>query len=563
MKTVSLNEKLYKEHLIGTKILTKENVKFIFEVFNVKGVSKCRKFALVENKVFDIQNKTFIESDNLLTESSNWEDVYLLLEEDGEKKNRSVLTWWADLGQNLISVGSVVANVFVPGSGLAIEVTNALIYMLRAYYTKNDSDLQNALLLNGVITAGFAIYGAGFGGGASVALKAMISSGKLAAGLAAKGLVFILGKIGLVFKWILNFFTFGASNWVLRQIARFVPALKPPKGLKGAEARKYITQQLGKPLDAIQKRLTDYINKLLKKAAISNLAGKEGFEAFFNEAAKKGTALSIAQGKAAELLAKMNYTAGKAVTINGVKGTIKSIGADGTIFYTVKGATKGSMISATVFLEGVLQTKTFKDYVKLVFGNPSTQALGARFLSGFKFGSNGNIENVDVEKMPKVDIADKIAAENISVDMGAEVAGYEGDTQEYTVKNEVSAIQTALASLGKDLGSTGVDGKYGPITKAAINSVEEELGVAETTGAITAQTVANIASALVKANKKEEAKELAKNAISDAKVKAEVEKMISGSTNYLKNMLNSIIPVSENISKEMSFSEKYKATFGL
>ena len=59
------------------------------------------------------------------------------------------------------------------------------------------------------------------------------------------------------------------------------------------------------------------------------------------------------------------------------------------------------------------------------------------------------------------------------------------------------------------------------------------------------------------------AKELAKNAISDAKVKAEVEKMISGSTNYLKNMLNSIIPVSESISKEISFSEKYKASFGL
>jgi peptidoglycan hydrolase-like protein with peptidoglycan-binding domain len=42
------------------------------------------------------------------------------------------------------------------------------------------------------------------------------------------------------------------------------------------------------------------------------------------------------------------------------------------------------------------------------------------------------------------------------------------------VKDEVSAMQADLKRLGYDIGQTGVDGKYGPRTKAAVNAFKKD-----------------------------------------------------------------------------------------
>jgi hypothetical protein len=548
----SLNENLFKKHITNTKIVNEMYIQFITESLKIKKVSKCRNFILFENKIYDIKNKKIVKTNNVLTESIVWKNISVINEG---------WSWWGNLAQNLVSVGSVFANAAFPGSGLAIEIANGLVYLLRGYFSENDPELQNTLYLNGAITIGFSLIGVGFGGGVSVGLKAIIGSGKVAAPVVAKALLWLSGKMGYLFGRLTNYLSRGLSDRILRLIARFIPAVKPSAGLRGKAATQDIIAKCTTILNKIQTRLTNHINKLVGKAAVTKLAGKKGFDTFFTTAAKG--AVKIKPNEATALLTKLGFVSGK--VLKGGKYTIQSVAANGKVTILAKGAKTPFTMTAQNFLEKILLTKTFKDYVALVFKNPSTYTLAYKFLSGFKFSDNGSIESVDIANMPNIDIATQLSAE----DLDLEVAGYEGETGQYTVNNQVTAVQTALQSLGKDLGAAGVDGKYGPITKAAINSVEADIEAAETTGAITVKTVNNIVAALVKANKIEEAKELVQNGITDTAIKAKLEKILSkggAATDMLtqvKNVMDNVSNTIDDTLTESTFSEIYKKQFGL
>jgi peptidoglycan hydrolase-like protein with peptidoglycan-binding domain len=579
-----LNETLLKSYFKNKTIFTEQYVKFLVKALKIEQISKCNNYVLIENKVYDVKNKKIVKQNNVLTESIVWKNVSVINEG---------LTWWANLGQNLLSIGSMVANVFVPGSGLAIEFANGIIYLLRGWYSADKPDLQNALYLNGAITLGFTLLGAGFGGGAAVGLKALIGSGKLAGGVVAKALIWLSGKVGYLFGRILNFLSRGLSDKTIRFIARFIPALRPPAGVTGKAATKHIIGKCTDVLNSIQTRLTSYLNKLVAKGA--GQTGKtltKGVAGSTLNAATKATVLSMklkfakflglggkniitknAAAKAGQLLPKMGFQAGSVINSKGVEYTvIKMLGSK--VQLAAKGGTPFN-IGADKLLGKVLKTNVFKNYANLIIKNPSSNALGARFLAGFIFGGDGSLEDVNLEGMPNIDIASQIGEENLNI----ELASYEGGTGQYTVNNEVTAVQNALQTLSKDLGAAGIDGKYGPITKAAINSVETDMGAKQTAGSITVQTVATIISALVQAGKIAEAKKLAESGIKDANIKGKIQGLLDSSSPTaaaIQGAVNSSAGVGGTVSNAVSqvmsntgaltentFSESYKRMFGL
>jgi hypothetical protein len=589
VKVVTFNESLIRQHMHNTQTLDKKQIKFIIESFKIRKVSKCRNFILVENKVFDIKNKIFLSENHLLTESIAWTDALLMLEREKQKISRG--TWWANLAQNLVSVGSVAANIFVPGSGAAIEFTNGLIYMLRGFYTEDNPDLQNSLFLNGGITIGFVLLGAGFGGGFSAILKTMISSGKVAAPAVAKALVWLLPKVGLLFKRILNAVTFTLSNRLFRLIARFIPALaKGAEKLKGKEFNKHIIKVVSDKLVIIQARLTAYINKILAQGGkdalkatgketvkqtaktLGKLAGKEGFDAFITGAAK--AIPKILPNKAGALLAKLGIKNGGTIIIKGIKYTIKITKGKVNLASAVSGS-KGINVSPAVLINAYMRTKGFMGFVRKVFSNPSASVLSARFLNGFIFGKDGTLEDANLEEMPDgvIDMS--------AVDIELEGGEYGGDTGQYTANDTVTVVQTALDKLGENLGGTGIDGKYGPVTRGAINNVEDAVGMPKTTGNITAQSVIAISIALVEKNKIPDAKELAA-AIQDSEILNNVNDILNNSSTSNEDKITALKGASSGKSSgksgffdralatakgttvsEETFSENYKRMFGL
>ena len=557
---------MIKRHIINTKILKEQQIKFIIESFKIKKVSKCRNFVIIENNVFDIKHKRFIGENSLITESIAWNDISLLTE-------AGYSTWWANLGQNLVSVSSIVSNVLVPGSGMAIEFVNGLIYMLRGYYTVSDSDLQNSLYLNGAITMGFTLLGAGFGGGFSAILKTMVSSGKLAAPVMLKALTWLLPKIGLLFKKILNFLTRGLSNRLIRMIARFIPSLaKGAKNLKGKAFDKHIIDAVSKGIVNIQTSLTAYINKLLAKGgeeaaktAILKLSAKKGFGRFFTTSgAARFTigGVGVAANKGRALLYKMGMKEGDKITIKGVKYAIEMPATGSMVTLVPVSATNKPIIniSYTYLVTAVLKSNTFKKYTAKVFGNPSANALGARFLGGFIFGGDGSIQDVNVETMPEVDI--DFSSENLNIDAaGLNVADYQGDAGSYTTESPVTAVQNALESLGLSVGVHGADGKYGPDTKNAINKFQKNVGIPVTSN-IDGTTVVTMAATMVAKGMQDEAKELINTAVDESEVENEATAILNGGGNNVmkSSKLMTLAKGGTNVSKtepKKGFMDKF------
>lgn len=427
-------------------------------------ISYCNKYFMIENRIFlsetgeEIKNKLLVES--LLIEGWN------LL----------------DYAQQIVSV----VSIFLPGIGNAALFVNGCIYFVRAYTTSEGDDMKwerytNAILdvASALIPTVFGIIAAGFRGAIAAAKTAAATSKTLKI---LKDAVSALTKYGgqIINAGILKFLNFKLVKWLLG---------------------KKVVQGLISSIKSIFTGIIGWIQKNILKAGsattkVAKLAGKKGFDEFF----KKG-AVKIIANKGTELLVKLGYKVGQTVTIKGQKFIIKSISAkQGKIMITNAKGISGQ-IPLDDFINTALKSNAFKTYANMVFKSPAAYAQGYKFLGGFGFGDDGSIAEIDLSNMPVIDVATQIAAENLDI----EIAQYQGETGEYSSSGTVMAVQKALEALGEDIGATGADGKYGPVTKGAINKVETDLGAEQTAAGITVRTVANIGIALVKANKANEA----------------------------------------------------------
>jgi hypothetical protein len=547
-------------------------------VFGRKGfkISYCKKYMMIENEIYyvntgkKVKNRVLVE--NLIVEGWNWIDY--------------------------LQAGVSVVSIIFPGIGNGPLFLNGMVYFLRSYFTEGGDAMKAERYWNGILDIASALLPQVIGivaatwRGAIAAAKTATTAAKVSSTtfrLVSEALQALVTYGGYIVKSILKFVSYGWVKWILG--AKRWTAITT--GIRAAyEMVKKWLQGIVTRAGAASAKVTEKLGmnavKLGTKAEI--LVAKKGFTGFFESViniASGKNVLRIVSGSEQALLKALKVKVGTKVMINGEKATVKAIGNDYVHILTKNGA---QQINTLDFVNTAMKAPWMKSYVMKILAQPSAYKHGSMFLQAFAFGADGSA-SFDMSKLPAEaypNLAEALAGINLDV----ELAGYEGESGEYTVKDEVTAVQTALQSLGKDLGGAGVDGKYGPATKAAINSAEEGIEAEPTTGTITVKTVVNIILALIKADKKAEAKTLAKNGIKDATIKAQVEKLLNSNTpkadmfTQMQNIWNTMSQVSGTASAstekkssvtdlvntmfnrtstvtEETFSENYKRMFGL
>ena len=554
------------------KMLIKEAKAILKALSQPFKISNCGKYLMFENKIYYTRNGELV-SNKIITENR-------LLNE------RTWGEWGLDMAQGAASVGSM----FLPGGGSVIEILNALVYFTRAA-TTSDEERKGMLYTSGMISLVVSIMPTVLGAMGAAIKAFFIGGGKVLSKTLIKPLsTFLTNMNSYLPKIKTSVDAATKSKWATSILGKW--ALKISKWFDEAvtATKSTINRLLGKSGKDAYKAVPKAGDVLpggfvMLSTKGGQLAAKKNFNAFFGkilakgEAAGKGTAwMAVKGGQTPALMKALKYKVGTSIIINGKKAAIKEIG-ENSIKYAAKGGAIKE-INTTIFLEQAIKTPFFQTYVGKVIANPSSYAVGAKFLQGFLFGKDGSV-TIDPSKMEgaEIPLADALAAENIELEGGE----YGGDTGQYTANDQVTAVQTALQTLGENLGGAGVDGKYGPVTRGAINAVEDKVGVPKTTGNITFKSVIAIIIALVQKGKIAEAKELAA-AVQDSEIKNNVDMILNSSTftNQIKmGMLKALVsgekpstektswmpdfmkgvidtPVSEN-----TFSENYKRMFGL
>jgi hypothetical protein len=550
----------------GEDSLTITNEEFvrIFKNKPVVKMSACKKYIMIENTIYStktgkkISNTLLIE--NLLVEAWN------LL----------------DYAQAIVSV----VSIFLPFVGNGTLFVNGIIYLYRGYTTKDDPNASSERIFNGILDLISAILPQVLGPACQY-IKGALKLGTIGTR--------VINSIKIILNGLAEF-----GGTVIKAFGKFV-GLRLVRAIIGKANAEAFEIWLRAAYESVKKRLQGFLAKNAGKAGAEGaeaaakaltkaeiLATKEGFETFFTKGVVK-----VAPKQASELLAKLNFKVGQTVTHKGKTWIINTISPKTNLVTLKDVAGKGfENVGATDFVNQVVKSPWFKGWATKKLANASAYAakyntigkgasfLGVRFLAGFTFGADGNA-TIDMSKIPDGEYPDMSAA---NVDVEFEGGEYGGDTGQYTANDQVTAVQTALQALGENLGGAGVDGKYGPDTRGAINAVEDKVGVPKTTGNITFKSVIAIIIALVQKGKIAEAKELAA-AIQDSEIKNNVDMILNSSTftnpikmGMLKALVSGKKPSTEKTSfmpdfmknitgastvAEETFSESYKRMFGL
>jgi hypothetical protein len=305
------------------------------------------------------------------------------------------------------------------------------------------------------------------------------------------------------------------------------------------------------------------------KATLTKLSSDKSIAKFFTGIGTN----SLKIKNPIKLLTALGFTKGQKVAYitygikgqkNIVKGTIESVGSS----VKIKLANgKIDTYPINVFINNAMNNPITKSYWQKVLTSGGN-LVGGRFLGSFIFNNNGT----EAEFKSTEDVSN-FATELYANAEGVDVADYEGDTQNYTVKNEVSAVQTALQDvLGINVGSTGIDGKYGPATKEAIQNALDTSGF-PMEAKMTAKSVIGIGVAILMKNGisgKAAVSELFNKAITDSsEVLNNANEIISSTKDKVDLMIEKlkalagVTPRTMNATiAEGAFHETYKRMFG-
>lgn len=576
------------EALIGSKDMLREfneALKNISKVIPIK-VSSCGKYLKVENKVYYTHNGDLVSnvlSERLLAEERGWAGYIL------------------DWGQTIASV----ASAFIPGSGILVESVNSLIYFIRGLST-SDEERRDILFLNGCISAAFAVAGPivqAFGAPLKLALTNIKAVPKA-----------ILTKALLLFKGVLS----KVSGRILAAVGKlknsaFAVRILGKKGLanieanmvnikngadrailnitkgQGFKASKGVISGAARELNPIDIKLMGGMYSAINAGNSTARIGRAAvltpsvpltttFKVIKSNAAKN--AIVFTEAQALQFIKKSGITVGKTYPIStaGFTGAAKLeslVGGKAVFTVATKSGGKETInIALTALPNSMIKTfkstRAAKGKLAILIFNMFGGSL-INFKTPDESQVTADLKNINDEIPSDESSREWLEAAGMSVeDVG--VADYEGDSQNYTVKNEVSAVQTALQDvLGISVGSTGIDGKYGPATKEAIQQALDISGFPMETK-MTAKSIIGIGVAILRKKGiggKTAVSELFNKAITDSEVLNAANQIINNSkstADFMAQKLMSLAGVTQKTfdtpMTEGTFHENYKRIFG-
>ncbi len=383
-------------------------------------------------------------------------------------------------GADLVSMGM---DFVIPGSGAVIDVLNALSYIIEAQFV--DPEKKDSLYIMAAITFGFVIL-PGPLQAVAVPLKRAVKTG---VGLASKTVVAGLKIIGK------------SLDVLLVKIPEYIgQALKSKMG-------KRLLGKWGDRLSGFISGFTSRIKTILRSIGSAPTATRAGTQ---TATRKLLQTLSKAQpqflknfmsklpkiNKGKMVLRKLGFAQGRSYRYVGKSGKASTATIVGITDSTVRISFKtGSKVA-----ESTVPINTF---ISRAVGAPwIRRGAGVTvpfFIKRFAdcLTSDGSVDEAALEKLS--DINPDVTSEESLNYLREEVASYEGETGQYTENENAQLFQEALKKLEYDLGNfgpnkDGIDGKFGPKTKSALEKFQTKNGLEDSLGKmdrITANTLAD------------------------------------------------------------------------
>jgi hypothetical protein len=372
-------------------------------------------------------------------------------------------------GADVLSAG---LDFVIPGSGAVVDVLNAISYIIEAQF-KGDEE-KDSLYLMAAITFAFVIL-PGPLQAISIPLKRAVKTG---VGLTSKVVVKGLGIIGKSLKFILG----AIPNLIGKALKS--PLAKRILGKFGTKISGYVSK--------FSTRVTALLSKITPKATIMTgmrAGGKKALTSFLSKMPK------IKKGSF--FLRRMGFVKGKPYRYIGpsgkaMTGTIEEITDTGVkVLFKGGNRTWTTSVPVETFVKGAIGAPWMRRGYSVVV------PLFIKRLSDVVL-DDGSIDYNALDKMEDLN-PDETSKESLDF-MAEEVAGYEGESGQYTENSNVAKFQNALIKLGYTLPKFGADGKFGPETQSQLTKFQEENELTSSVGKMDRYTAKKMAEILKSKN---------------------------------------------------------------
>jgi len=384
-------------------------------------------------------------------------------------------------GADIVSAGM---DFVIPGSGAVVDILNGISYIIEAQFKPQEE--RDSLYLMGAITFAFVIL-PGPLQAIAVPLKRAVKTG---VGMTSKVVVQGLKIIG------------DSLDFLLAGIpSKIAEALKSPLaknimgkwGTKISEFIKRFTTRIKELLNKITgkgKTLTVSTVKeadvIIYKQLTDMVAGpvtKELGLSIVKKASHLSTLKTVKTNGMSLILKKFGFRKGSTFNFFGKKQKITQITDD---MIEIDGVWQMAGQSANKIKMGTWE------FLKKYFLKPSAKLNQTFIPSTTKIlirclNSDGSV-NEYINQLRGIDVNQ--TSKELEL-----LAKYEGDTGKYAVNNVVISFQRALMLLGKTMRGND-DGKFGPSTKAALESFQNENGLQSSLGRMDKSTAQKLSEVL-------------------------------------------------------------------
>lgn len=384
---------------------------------------------------------------------------------------------WSEILHTGADVLSMGLDYVLPGTGAIVDILNTISYLIEAQFVAPEK--RDQLYLMAGITFAFVIL-PGPLQMAATPIKRWIKNGavlKSLSGPIKMALEFISSKIKFIIVEI--------PKWIKK-------ALKSKLG--NTLLGKFGTK-IGKAVSAFSARLESIFSVLIGKVRSAKGAIKTAKTTTTTsiKAVAKGIALTALPTASVNLLKKaFAKKVAKKVAPELTEKALTKLGfITGHSYRYIDDLGKAQTLMVTGIKNGKVAISGVKGITAVPVETFVSRTIGAPwgrrgystavpfFIKRYAdmLDPNGELSEEQISKLAGLD-PNTTSAESLAF-LQAEVADYEGDTQNYNVDQNVIDAQTALSNLGYNL---TIDGKFGPETSGVIKQFQDEHGLSSSAG---------------------------------------------------------------------------------